>query len=172
MGASQSYSVSVGFSIGKSLLERPPQRAVTITLGFLKKHSPMFKAASMHLRDPIHQKLTLALGPGAGGSVQSPAQWIAGSFNVAESWSQSQTESCNGEEGEVICVWHAMHHTAYTVVDSADAQNPCTAPNDGEYVIRSPNKDDPLSGFYCVRGQTNCHVLGSQYWENGPAGGY
>lgn len=109
-----------------------------------------------------------SIGSGAGGSTQNPLQWVSGGFNVQESWSQTQSISCSCDTpGDVMCLWHRLDHTAYTVYTEESCPMAGTKKSD-PFVIRSPNSDDYDNGFYCVIG--TCRNKGDSYWDLGEAG--
>ncbi|KAH3904290.1 hypothetical protein HBI56_008770 [Parastagonospora nodorum] len=107
--------------------------------------------------------LTIA-SPGGG--------WISGGFSVSKSWTGGESTSCPGKQGQEVCVWLNIQHTAYTVQDVS--YNSCLPPPNKKgppYIMKSPNKANRGGGFYCVIGA--CRAKGDEYWREdfAPAGG-
>lgn len=99
----------------------------------------------------------------------TPQDWISAGFSVQDSYTTGNTYGCGALEGDVVCVWQSIAHTAYTVrtKNSGHCGNGYGPP----FVIKSPNKHDVGSTYYCVRGSA-CRSNGAKYWNNnGRAGG-
>ncbi|PPJ59152.1 hypothetical protein CBER1_03066 [Cercospora berteroae] len=99
---------------------------------------------------------TIAIGFEAGGG-----EWITGGFSVTKEYTTGETDTCYGEDGENLCIWQRIHHTAYTVEESRS--NRCDGVVSRQFVMKSPNSNQP-EGPYCVRGSA-CRTLGAFYWE-------
>lgn len=73
--------------------------------------------------------------------------WISGGFEVTEYAESGEVRSCQGETGEVICVfWHAAAYTAYTV----SVEDLCALEPTFEMVISSPNVNGLVSTYLCA----------------------
>lgn len=123
------------------------------------------KAASCTLGGLQSESYTIEWNAGA------DIEWISGGFSVQKSWETGNNYECTGNQGDTICIWYKIAHTAYTVQDERVCN--CWVPG-SDYgdpiIIKSPNQKNSGGGFYCVVG--SCRAKGDEWWdESGRAGG-
>ena len=126
-------------------------------------------------QDSHSYSIGFSIGNGAGGDVKSSLQFLTGGFDVSETYTAGDPYTCDGGEGDIVCVWYRINHTAYTVKETGLGGASCNSDSDSDFsktfIMRSPNGHDKNTGYYCVRGEGSCRNIGDQYWESGQAGG-
>ncbi|KAK4500814.1 hypothetical protein PRZ48_009006 [Zasmidium cellare] len=101
----------------------------------------------------------------------TPFRWISAGFNVGQSFTTTQTQTCNAMPGQSVSVWHLEIYTAYTVQNQifSCAITGCKTTNSGDpFVLSSPNTIQNNSHYYCVI--NTCRNKKDGYFENGPPG--
>ncbi|KAF2210115.1 hypothetical protein CERZMDRAFT_99807 [Cercospora zeae-maydis SCOH1-5] len=74
---------------------------------------------------------TIAIGFEAGGG-----EWITGGFSVTKEYPTGETDTCYGEDGETLCIWQRVHHTACTVEETES--NRCNGVQKRQFVMKYP----------------------------------
>jgi hypothetical protein len=98
------------------------------------------------------------------------AEWISGGNPVIEAWTTPHDYTCNGTQGETVCVWYNTVYTAYTVRNAYTDTCKGTSYHSDPFILSSPNRDNAGGGEYCVVGP--CRHSGDSYWNCGsPDGG-
>jgi hypothetical protein len=95
--------------------------------------------------------------------------WISGGFEVTEYTETGQVANCQGETGDVICVFWRAAYTDYTV--NQFDQCGYASPIEYDDVISSPNTNDKGSAYLCGRG-AQCKNQGHEFVVNSEFSAY
>lgn len=86
--------------------------------------------------------------------------WISGGFEVTEYAESGEVSNCQGETGDVICVFWRAAYTDYTV----SVEDLCTLEPTFETVLSSPNANGLGSTYLCAKNH-QCVNEGYEFWN-------
>lgn len=88
------------------------------------------------------------------------------SLTVGKGTTKGETITCDGDDGEQVCIWASIAHTEYTVYErnkySKIKPKECGKWSTPERRMNAPNGNFVGSHYYCVR--NNCRNNGDRYW--------
>lgn len=84
-------------------------------------------------------------------------------FGVTQEWTSGEEYSCEGETGDIVCVWVKIKYIEYDVEpENCDGES-------GVRTLRAPAEGTGTGkrDYYCVTGKY-CRTLGEGYWSDEP----
>ena len=113
----------------------------------------------------ISETFTTSFGFSVTGGVDGG--WAAAGFSVSKSRSVTTAWNCNGDDGDVVCMWNGMPYIEYDVRMRRTSTGPCLGDID-EWDGDTWRLSSPLSHSeykYCVRNFCRAKVE-DYYWED------
>ncbi|XTI85243.1 hypothetical protein V2W45_235079 [Cenococcum geophilum] len=95
-------------------------------------------------------------------------EWISASLSVARTTSTGNSYSCNGKDGETVCIWVGTHHWEYSAKNTWKPADPRCGPGSESSNIRmwSPLEGGKGVHYWCGH-NSECHDKGSDEWKAG-----
>ncbi|KAF5579275.1 uncharacterized protein FSUBG_13650 [Fusarium subglutinans] len=91
-------------------------------------------------------------------------------LSVTKTWTIGNSYTCHGKEGDTVCVWYKVAHTAITVRNQRPARRHDklrgikTQPYGKQMVVAAPNRRNEGGGVVC-KYNDECKSLGDTYWD-------